>query len=145
MLLSHLIPRLGREPADRDDEPTDIGSGPGAVMFEPGPQTRIRRAPVRAIATATWPGGPREIFGQVLNISPGGCLFKTETTIEPGTILDLSITIVGGPSRVSADVSGVVRRRTQDDGRRAYGVEFTAMSRAERETIQWLYGRAMSR
>lgn len=142
MLLEKLIPRLGKDTADADSS-MEIGSGPGAPMFEPGPHTRIRRAPVRAIGTMTWPGGPREVFGQVLNVSPGGCLVKTEATIEEGTVIDLSITLVGGAERVTADVSGVVRRRTEEDGRRAYGVEFVALSSEERETIQWLYARAI--
>lgn len=121
-----------------------IGSGPGAVMFEQhGQHTRIRRAPVRAIAAITWENGPREVFGQVVNISPGGCLVKTESTIAPGTVLDIAITIIGNGKRSSADVCAVVRRETEHEGRRAYGVEFVAMTRGERETIQWLYGQAM--
>ena len=121
-----------------------LSSGPGAIMFEPGPQPRIRRAPVRAIATITWEGGPREVFGQVLNISPGGCLLKTETTIESGTELKLSVMLIGQGKRVSADMRGVVRRLTKEDGRRAYGVEWVAANAPEKESAQWLYGQACS-
>lgn len=141
-MLGKFIPKL--EVGEQKSQVMEIGSGPGAPMFEAyGAQARIRRAPVRAIASITWDGGPREIFGQVLNISPGGCLVKTETTIEPGTILDIAVTILGDGKRINADVTGVVRRETTEGGRRAYGVEFLTRNKAERETAQWLYGQAM--
>lgn len=128
-------------------QPEALSSGPGAPMFEQaGPTTRIRRAPVRAFAAVTFEGGPREIFGQLLNLSPGGCLFRTETTIEVDTILEMDITIVGQGERATADhVRAVVRRITTDEGRRAYGIEFLSDSREETQTLQWLYARAMSR
>ncbi len=145
MLLDTLIPRLLSKTPDQDDttESFSIGSGPGAPMFEGGTHTRIRRAPVRAFASMTWEGGPREVFGQVLNISTGGCLIRTESTIEEGTTIEISVTLVGGRTRVSADIQGIVRRRTEEGGRRAYGVEFVTPSRQERETAQWLYAKAM--
>lgn len=126
----------------RDSSP-GLSSGPGAIMFEPGPNTRIRRAPVRAIATMTWNGGPREVFAQVLNISPGGCLIKTETTIIPGTVLDLSILIVGKGERANTEIKATVRHETVHEGRRAYGVEFVRVSSEEKEQAQVLYGQAM--
>lgn len=119
-----------------------LSSGPGAIMFEPGPQPRIRRAPVRAIATLTWQGGPREVFGQVLNISPGGCLLKTETTIEIGTTVQLSVMLIGQGKRQSADMSAVVRRVTQEDGRKAYGLEWVIQKSEEKVSAQWLYAQA---
>jgi c-di-GMP-binding flagellar brake protein YcgR len=112
-------------------------------MFEHGPQTRIRRAPVRAIATVTWDGGPREVYGQVLNVSPGGCLLKTETTIEPGTRLEMSIIVISEGERAKADVEAVVRRRTEENGRQAYGLEFVALESSDKESVQWLYSQAM--
>lgn len=127
---------------DRDQKMT-LGSGPGAPMFEHGPQTRIRRAPVRAIATVTWDGGPREVYGQVLNVSPGGCLLKTETTIEPGTRLEMSIIVISEGERAKADVEAVVRRRTEENGRQAYGLEFVALESSDKESVQWLYSQAM--
>ena len=45
-----------------------LSSGPGAPIFQPGPQTRIYRAPVRAVAAARAEGHP-EAWGQVLDIS----------------------------------------------------------------------------
>ena len=125
------------------DQKLDLGSGPGAPMFEPGPQTRIRRAPVRAMATVTWENGPREVFGQVLNVSPGGCLLKTETTIETGTVVDMTIIVLGDDERTKVDVRGVIRRQTEADGRRAYGVEFVTIDTEDRESVQWLYAQAM--
>lgn len=123
-----------------------LSSGPGSPMFEQrGPTTRIRRAPVRAFASVTFQGGPREIFGQILNVSPGGCLLRTETTIPDDTVLDMHITIVGSGERAGADVKAVVRRQTTDEGRRAYGIEFISEDREEALTLQWLYARAMSR
>lgn len=115
-----------------------LHSGPGAPIFEPGPNTRIRRTPVRSIATMRWTGGPREIFGQVVNVSPGGCLVKTESTIALDTNLDLTITILGNGEPAKFDVCGLVKRITTADGRRAYGIEFVANTPDERETIQWL-------
>lgn len=116
-----------------------LQSGPGAPIFEPGPNTRIRRSPVaRSIATMRWVGGPREIFGQIANVSPGGCLVKTESTIAPETLLEMTITILGNGEPATFDVNGLVKRVTTADGRRAYGIEFVAKTAAERETIQWL-------
>lgn len=120
-----------------------IGSGPGAIMFEPGPQTRIRRAPVRAIASVVIDGGPREIFGQVLNISPGGCLLKTEATIEVGTLVDMTITVIGDGFRALVDCTGVIRREVENTERRQYGVEFLAVDSTDKESLQWLYAQAM--
>ncbi len=116
-----------------------LTSGPGAPIFEPGPNTRIRRSPIaRSIATMSWVGGPREIFGQVANVSPGGCLVKTESTIAPETIIAMTITIIGKGDPATFDVRGLVKHETTADGRRAYGIEFVANTPAERETIQWL-------
>lgn len=127
-------------------QPDTLSSGPGSPMFEQhGPTTRIRRTPVRAIACVTFEGGPREIFGQVLNLSPGGCLLRTETTIPEETVLEMHITIVGGGERAGADVKAVVRRVTSEEGRRAYGIEFVTEDREEARTLQWLYARATSR
>ncbi len=127
-------------------QPEALSSGPGSPMFEQhGPTTRIRRAPVRAFASVTFEGGPREIFGQVLNLSPGGCLLRTETTIPEGTELEMHVTIVGRGERSGADVKAIVRRATTDEGRRAYGIEFISEEREETRTLQWLYARAMSR
>ncbi|QDG49707.1 PilZ domain-containing protein [Persicimonas caeni] len=120
-----------------------IASGPGAPMFEPGPTTRIRRAPVRAIASVTVDGGPREIFGQVLNVSPGGCLLKTEATMETGTLVDMSITVIGDGFRARVDCKGVLRRREESGTRKHYGVEFLAVDSQDKQSLQWLYAQAM--
>jgi hypothetical protein len=120
-----------------------LSSGPGAPMFEPGPHTRIRRAPVRAIASMTWAGGPREVFGQVVNVSPGGCLLKSEASLPVGSIIDLSMTILGNGQRSTADVRALVRHATTEGGRRAFGLEFVATDSKERETLQWLYTQAV--
>ena len=114
-------------------------------MFEQhGPTTRIRRAPVRAIASFSFEGGPREAFGQVLNLSPGGCLLRTETTIAPDTLLQMEVTLVGGSERVQASLQARVKHSTLEGGRRAYGVEFIAEEREAQHTLQRLYARAMS-
>src|SRR5690554_4461588 len=88
-----------------------ISSGPGAPMVEAGPHTRIRRAPLQAIAAVRVADGPREIFGRVLNISPGGCLLQTETTLESGTFVDLNITVLGQEDPIRVEVAGVIRRQ----------------------------------
>ena len=128
---------------ERSPKSLSIGSGPGAVMFEPGAQTRIRRAPVRAIASVTVDNGPREIFGQVLNISPGGCLLSTEATLETGSIVEMSVTVIGDGFRARVDVDGVIRRRASDTDRPSYGVEFLAIDARDKQSLQWLYAQAM--
>lgn len=131
---SHLQERV---PAQ--DSALSLRSGPGAPIFEPGPNTRIRRNPTRAFASVTWEGGPREIFGQILNVSLSGCLLRTESTIKNGTQLELTITVLGARQLEPIVVRGLVRRQTSIDGRRAYGVELLASNRDEKETNQLLY------
>ncbi|QED26476.1 PilZ domain-containing protein [Microvenator marinus] len=130
-------------PSTRDSETqTQLRSGPGAPIFEQsGPHTRIFRAPVRAIASVRFEN--REIYGQVLDLAPGGCLLKTESTIAEGTKIELRVTIIKHDSRSVAEVRGTVRRATESEGRRAYGVEFEAMDSSERNTLQWLYSQAL--
>ena len=124
---------------DASEMSLSLRSGTGAPIFEAGPTTRIRRNPVRAIAVATWSGGPHKIFGQVVNISLTGCLFRTETTIEPGTELGLLVRVVGGGATEEFEVTGQVRRKTLSGGRKAYGVEFCPASPAEKQSVQGLY------
>lgn len=119
-----------------------LGHGPGAPMFEPGPQTRIRRAPLQAIAAVTVDNGPREIFGRVLNISPGGCLLQTEATLEPGTFVDLKVTVLGQAEPIAVELSGVIRRQVEAGTRRQYGVEFMTVDANGREAVQWLWAQA---
>lgn len=127
------------ESSSPTDSTVSLRSGTGAPIFEPGPHTRIRRNPVRAFASLTWDGGPREIFGQILNVSLTGCLLKTETTIAADTEVELTITIIGGSGHTEFDVRGKVRRTTTVRERRAYGIELLADSKHEREQIQALY------
>ncbi|MFW6345279.1 MAG: PilZ domain-containing protein [Halomonas sp.] len=126
---------------ESDETSTAIGSGPGALMFEPGPQTRIRRAPVQAIASLTV--GERKIFGRVANISPGGCLFKTGATLEVGEFVDMQITVLGDDNRAVVTVRGVVRRSASGEDRPEYGVEFIAVDETDHDSLQWLYAQAM--
>ena len=142
MQLSNLFERA-LEDDQTKERAMSIASGPGAPMFEPGPNTRIRRAPTRAIATVLVDGGPREIFGQVVNVSPGGCLLKTEATMETGTMVDMSITVIGDGFRANVDCKGVLRRRDDSGTRRHYGVEFLAVDSQDKESLLWLYTQAM--
>ncbi len=118
-----------------------LRSGTGAPIFEsrPGQPTRIRRNPSRAIAALSWDGGPRRVFGQVLNVSLSGCLLCTESSIAEGTELSFEITVIGDSREVPYTLQGVVRRETREEGRRAYGVEFLPRSSQERQTVQALY------
>ena len=127
--------------AMRSEAAVTLGSGPGAPIFEPGPQTRIYRAPVRAIGVGQSDG--TEIWGQVLDISLGGCLLKTDDTLAVGAEVELRITIIGDGRRAVADVRGIVRRATQDGGRSAYGLELVGGSPEERRVLQWLYSQAL--
>ena len=77
------------------------------------------------------------------NISPGGCLIKTESTIAPGTRIEIALTILGDGKRVQTEITGMVVRETREDARRAYGVEFVLETVGERQSAQWLYGQAM--
>ncbi len=132
-------------PSTKDNAPkTSFSSGPGAVLFEnSGPHTRIYRAPVRAIGCVRF--DDKEIYGQVLDVSPGGCLFKTESTLETGTVISMRVTLISPDSRAVAEVNGVICRTANDsDERPTYGVEFIAESPRERESLQWLYSKAVS-
>lgn len=131
-------------PTTRDANPkTTFSSGPGAPIFETnGAHTRIYRAPVRAIASVKTQG--RDIWGQVLDISPGGCSLKTESTLAEGTEVEMRVTIIGMDKRSVAEVNGVVRRVSDVDGRKCYGVEFVAADTTERNSLQWLYGQALN-
>jgi len=126
----------------KESNASSLSSGPGAPIFQPGPQTRIYRTPVRAIAAAEL-GDGREIYGQVVDVSLGGCLFKTAATMELGDPLELRITLLGDDRRSIAEVSGVVRRVTEVEGRRAYGIELVGRTREERRTLEWLYTQAL--
>jgi hypothetical protein len=127
--------------SDANEGPLSLSSGPGAPIFQHGAQTRIYRAPVRAIASVRF--GDKEVFGQVLDISLGGCLLKTETTIDEGTELDMRITILGEMRRAVAEVRGVVRRKTTAEGRKAYGIELVADDAEEKRSLEWLYAQAL--
>lgn len=119
-----------------------LSSGPGAPIFQQGPQTRIYRAPVRAVAAARLADGT-EIWGQVLDISLGGCLFKADETLEVGDELELRVTIISEERRAVAEVDAVVRRAAEDGGRSAYGLELVAHSGEGRRVLNWLYSQAL--
>ena len=123
----------------RSTSSTTLRSGTGAPIFEPGPQPRIRRNPTRAIASFTWDSGPREVYGQVVDISLNGGLLQTESTIDTGTELELSITLVGHGDEADYDLRAVVRRCDTRRGRQVYGLEFLTDSRKERQVAQALY------
>ena len=124
-------------------ESVTFESGHGAPVFEHGAETRMRRAPVRAIASMTWQEGPDQIFGALANISPDGCMVKTEATIEVGTEVELEIAAIGTVPRLECEMVGVVRHTTDLDGRRAYGIEFTEVADDEDdENLQRLYNLA---
>ena len=114
-----------------------LRSGTGAPIFETGPTTRIRRNPIRAFARMTWDNGPRAVFAQLVDVSLTGCLLKTETTIEPGTEVELSVTLVGDEEEY--ELGAVVRRNTTIGGRQGYGLEFCGDSSDERRTAKALY------
>ncbi len=128
---------------ERSEQMSSGASSPGSATFEAGRHARIRRAPVRAIAAFT-PADGGERFGQVLNLSPGGCLLRTETTLREGDHIDLTVTLVGARQRIKVDLRAIVCRVDTSLDRRAYGLEFILEERAEREAAQWLYVRAMS-
>lgn len=127
----------------REDKELSIKSGPGAPVFENfGSQTRIYRAPCRAIATVRLED--KEIYGQIMDLSPGGCLLKTETTLETGTEFEMRVTVVHVDRRSVAEVRGVIRRCGEDEGRKTYGVEFLADESSDRRNLDWLYGKVLS-
>ncbi len=129
--------------SSREDKKLSIRSGPGAPIFEnTGSQTRIYRAPCRAIASVKLED--KEIFGQIMDLSPGGCLLKTETTLEVGCEFDMRVTIVHATRRSVAEVRGVIQRCGEDNGRRTYGVEFLTDDAHSKRNLDWLYGQALS-
>ncbi len=123
----------------RDESSLPLRSGTGAPIFESGPTTRIRRNPVRAIASATWDGGPPKVFGQILDVSLTGSLFRTESTIPEGTQLNLEITLIGCGEPTSFDVRALVQRTTTVRDRKAYGIAFITESGDEKQSVQALY------
>ena len=121
------------------DEVLGVRSGTGAPIFEHGPTTRIRRNPTRAVARVSWESGPRAIFGQVVDVSMTGCLLKTESTIETGTRLQMTVTLVGDSDEI--DVDALVRRTDTVDGRQAYGLEFCADTSDQKRAAKTLYSK----
>lgn len=119
-----------------------IGGGPGAPIFQPGPQTRIYRAPVRAVCAVSQAGG-EESWGQVLDVSLGGCLLKIDARYPLGSVIDLRITLVGDGRRSIADVRGAVRRVEDEAEHALYGIELLAETTEERRVLQWLYAQAL--
>lgn len=125
---------------DNQNQPSvSLRSGTGAPIFEHGATTRIRRNPIRAIAALTWDDGPREIFGQLVDVSLSGCLLKTAATIATGTEVRMTITLVGGGVDEEYSMKATVRRSTTCDGRRAYGLEFSTAQKEDRRQAQALY------
>lgn len=120
-----------------------LSHGPGAPIFDQnGPHTRIRRAPVRAIGAMKLSN--KEIYGQVIDISSGGCLFRTESTLVEGQPFSMRITILDGSRRVVAEVSGDIRRIvTPKDERPLYGCAFNSETLQERQAQKWLYAQAL--
>lgn len=123
----------------------NVESGHGAPVFEHGAQTRMRRAPIRAIASMTWQDGPDRVYGGLDNLSPDGCLVKTEATIEIGTDVEIEIAGIGTVPRLEVELTGTVRHTTEIDGRRAYGIEFAEIDEDNKETLQRLYNVAAGR
>jgi hypothetical protein len=69
--------------------------------------------------------------GNVVNVSMGGCSFRTSTKIESGTILNLSL-------QISKDVPPVIIDAAMVRNMRAgiVGVEFMLWQQSERERLQ---------
>lgn len=143
MSLGLFLENLGlkRLESDTPDE-VNVGGGHGAPIYEHGQQTRMRRAPIRAIAAMTWPEGPERVYGRMENVSPDGCLVKTEATLEAGTEIDIEITVAGTDPRLEVETTGTVRHVTEFDGRKAYGIEFDEISAENRKELKRLYNQA---
>lgn|GEM_PF-6487989 len=119
-----------------------LSHGPGAPIFDQnGPHTRIRRAPVRAIGAMKLCA--KEIFGQVVDISSGGCLFRTEATLNIGDTFSLRVTILDGSRRVVAEVKGQIQRSVETQGRPLYGCSFSSETLEARQAQKWLYAQAL--
>jgi len=71
--------------------------------------------------------------GKLLNVSMGGCSFRTGAKLESGMILGLSL-------KISPDVPPVVVEAAvvRDVGQTIVGVEFLRWQRSERERLQQL-------
>ncbi|GEM_PF-1904077 len=113
---------------------SDAPSTEGASSRDTTPsRRRSRRQPVRGICTMRPDCGPSQVFGGLVDVSSDGVLVKTEATLEVGTRVDLQIDFVGSKNpgtdeedseRDSIEAAGIVRRRTDTEGRTAYGIEF---------------------
>lgn len=136
---------ISLERLDSDaDEPdsVQVGSGHGAPVYEHGEQTRMRRAPVRGVASMTWEGGPERVYGGLANVSPDGCMVKTEATIEVGTEVALELAAIGTVPRLEVQLTGTIRHATTVDGRRAYGIEFVDIDEENEDKLKRLYNLA---
>lgn len=141
-MIEHHAPTLPR----RSDSVLfrELRGGPGAPMFEGSHgATRIRRTPVRAVASIADSEGRKESFSQVLNLSPGGCYIKGDVSLSEGDEVIMHITLLGG-QRQRIDVRAVVLRAEREGARCAYGMGFIAATAREREALEWLYGCAVS-
>lgn len=152
MSFHHLLASLGiSTPADYDDLHPDRPDGQQVPDdSDPAPATsrrRTRRAPIRGFASLQWTGGPSRVFGGLVNVSPDGCLLKTESTIEEGTQVSIRLNFVGlkdDDERESVQATGVVRHRTEVEGRRAYGVEFTDLGDRDDHAVLDAYRHALN-
>lgn len=119
-------PAAGSTASDSSEavDPDTSNDSESPTTFSPS-RRGTTRAPARGFASLRWSDGPSRVFGGLVNVSPDGCLIKTEAPLEEGTRVDLHLDIVGGPGDPpGVDAVGVVRHRTEIEGRRAYGVEF---------------------
>ena len=135
---------FGLKTLESDGEPDSVRveSGHGAPIYEHGAQTRMRRAPIRGVASMTWEEGPDRVYGGLANISPHGCLVKTEATVEVGTEVELELAAIGTVPRLEVELTGEVRHATNLDERRAYGIEFGELDDENKRKLKRLYNLA---
>lgn len=127
---------LGRDLTLRDEDALRV-AGANLVLsgkVDPGlwdarleellqvPRRREVRVPVLCEAWSQIPGEPG-VEGWALNISLRGALIETDTPLDIGTSIDLSLQLPGGGPDVKA-VARVVREAGASDGRAWSGVEF---------------------
>jgi hypothetical protein len=123
--------------------PQPVETGPSATPpFEPGMFTpshgddrrRNPRMKCFVVVELRESGSTKPSWGNVANISVGGCFVETPSSLEPGAKIEIGLWVTSGQIWVKGLIlNGVVARTNPSFGMR---VKFAALEPAERETLR---------
>ena len=97
------------------------------------PRTIGRRAPRQAATVAVFRSGQKLAYGVLSNVSVGGACVVTDSTLPPGTEVNLKVSFFQNPELVELGARVVWCRRESSsekgfEGLQLHGVKFTPMS-----------------